>query len=219
MVLPSTSPVPSVIESQDKSLEENQSKIDNKISKVELRIYFVKKCTSTILILIFIQTIWGFCFAFFNPRQIKQLDRWCDQRRLFPKKDFQIHPRRYQATVMFLYSSFLTVLTQEVTSQDISTTQPASTTSLCARTQITSLLFSFLLFLSSYWIWFLKRIKCKNIKANTDKYSKETIKMMLFDLVLVFIVALHHHPLSELKYSSLKSLVSNEYLAWYCDLF
>jgi hypothetical protein len=57
MVLPSTSPVPSVIESQDKSLEENQSKIDNKISKVELRIYFVKKCTSTILILIFIQTI------------------------------------------------------------------------------------------------------------------------------------------------------------------
>lgn len=68
MVLPSTSPVPSVIESQDKSLEENQSKTDNKISKVELKIYFVKKCTSTILILIFIRTMRGFFFAFFNPR-------------------------------------------------------------------------------------------------------------------------------------------------------
>ena len=94
-----------------------------------------------------------FFFAVFNPLQFRQLDRWCDQRRLFPKKDFQIHRRRYQTMVIIFNVLFLTVFIQDVTTtptQLISSTQPASTTSMCARTQITSLLFSCLIFLSSY---------------------------------------------------------------------
>jgi len=103
MVLPSTSPEPSVIESQDKSLEENQSKIDNKISK---------------------------------DQTVRPLVR---SKKTFPKEGFS--------------NTSATISGDEVTTtptQDISSSQPASTTSLCARTQITSLLFSFLLFLSSY---------------------------------------------------------------------